>query len=229
MTGARPPLALLGIEPLRAVLELAASQLCSPRDPPEGDGHPVVIFPGLGANGFAMTILRDHCRALGYDALDWGRGFNTGPEGDLDAWLHDLAQGVESLLQGHTQRASLIGWSLGGLYARELAKRMPARVRQVITIGTPFNAGVDQTNAGWLYRILNGGPARVDAALARRLRTPPPVPTTSIYSRSDGVVPWRACRHTGRHPMVSDVEVDSSHIGMGWNRAVLDTVRSRLA
>lgn len=122
-----------------------------------------------------------------------------------------------------------MGWSLGGLYARELAKRIPHRVRQVITIGTPFNAGADRSNVGWLYHRLNGSPVPVDAALALRLRTPPPVPTTSIYSRSDGVVPWRACRHTGRHRHVRDIEVGGSHIGMGWNREVLDTVGRRLA
>lgn len=226
---AAPSLVLLGCEPVRAALELVSSRLFASRRSPEGDGHPVVIFPGLGANGFAMTILRDHCRALGYEAIDWGRGFNTGPRGNLEAWLGDLTHDVESLLDAHPQPASLIGWSLGGLYARELAKRMPGRVRQVITIGTPFNAGADRTNAGWLYRILNGGPPTVDAALAQRLRTPPPVPTTSIYSRTDGVVPWRACRHARHQPMVCDIEVDSSHIGMGWNREVLDTVRQRLA
>lgn len=229
MADSRPSLVWLGCEPIRAALELASSRLRPPRDAAGGDGHPVVVFPGLGANEWAMRILRDHCRRSGYDTLDWGRGFNTGPQGDVEAWLQQLATDVGTLLAGRAQPASLVGWSLGGLYARELAKRMPGRVRQVITIGTPFNAGARRTNAGWLYRVLNGAPVEVDALLARRLRTPPPVPTTSIYSRSDGVVPWRACVHRGHHERVRDIEVGGSHLGMGWNREVLDIVRGRLA
>lgn len=228
MPATRPSLALLGAEPFRAALEFASNRLCMAGVTRAGDGHPVVIFPGLGANGLSVSILRDYCRSLGYDAFDWGQGFNTGPKGHLDEWLSDLRHSISKLLDAKGPQASLIGWSLGGLYAREVAKLMPRQVRQVITIGTPFNAGPDHTHAGWLYGVLNGGPAKIDTALARRLRTPPPLPTTSIYSRSDGVVSWRACRHARRMPQVHDIEVDSSHIGMGWNRGVLETVKDKL-
>ena len=228
MSSDRPSVALLGCEPLRAALEFVSTRLSPDRTDDQGDGHPVVVFPGLGTNGCATSVLRGHCRALGYDALDWGRGFNTGPSGDLDLWLLELQQHVASLLDERDGPATLIGWSLGGLYARELAKLMPRRVRQVITIGTPFNAGVDHTHVGWLYRLLNGRSGAVDAALAARLRTPPPVTTTSIYSRSDGVVAWHACRHAHPTSRVHEIEVGSSHIGMGWNRAVLAAVGQRL-
>lgn len=193
-----------------------------------GDGHPVVIFPGLGAHGGSVATLREHCRLLGYDAFDWGRGFNTGPRGDLDAWLHTLKSQVVDLLAGRTQRATLIGWSLGGLYAREVGKLMAPRIRQVITIGTPFNAEADHTNVGWLFRLLSGSSSAMDPALVRRLRTPPPLRTTSIYSRSDGVVAWQTCRHDNRSRLVQDIEVAGSHIGMGWNREVLAVVADRL-
>lgn len=193
-----------------------------------GDGHPVVIFPGLGAHGGSVATLREHCRLLGYDAFDWGRGFNTGPRGDLDAWLHTLKSQVVDLLAGRTQRATLIGWSLGGLYAREVGKLMAPCIRQVITIGTPFNAEADHTNVGWLFRLLSGSSSAMDPALVRRLRTPPPLRTTSIYSRSDGVVAWQTCRHDNRSRLVQDIEVAGSHIGMGWNREVLAVVADRL-
>ena len=121
-----------------------------------------------------------------------------------------------------------IGWSLGGLYAREIGKLMAPRIRQVITIGTPFNAEGDHTNVGWLFRLLSGSSSAMDAALSRRLRTPPPLRTTSIYSRSDGVVAWQTCRHDKASRLVHDIEVDSSHIGMGWNREVLAAVADRL-
>jgi len=224
----RPSLALLGTEPFRAAMELARHKLARSADTVPGDGHPVVIFPGLGASGGSVATLRDHCRRLGYEAFDWGQGFNTGPQGDLDAWLHSLRSRVVDLLAGHDEPATLIGWSLGGLYARELGKLMAPGVRQVITIGTPFNAKADHTNVGWLFRLLSGTASAIDPALSRRLRTPPPVRTTSIYSRSDGVVAWQSCRHDKTSRLVHDIEVGGSHIGMGWNRDVLAAVADRL-
>jgi pimeloyl-ACP methyl ester carboxylesterase len=224
----RPSLALLGAEPFRAALELASHKFARPAPSTPGDGHAVVLFPGLGADGASVGTLRAHCRALGYDAFDWGQGVNTGPQGDLDAWLQRLSSQVIDLLADRTQPATLIGWSLGGLYARELGKLMAPRIRQVITIGTPFNADADHTNVGWLFRLLSGSSPTMDAALSRRLRTPPPLRTTSIYSRSDGVVAWQTCRHDERSRLVHDIEVDGSHIGMGWNRDVLAAVTDRL-
>ena len=224
----RPPLTLLGVEPFRAAMEFAWLKLGSAVPAKHGDGHPVIIFPGLGTDGKSVAPLREHCRALGYDAFDWGQGFNTGPKGDLDEWMKVLTSKVAELLVGHTQQASLIGWSLGGLYAREIAKLMTPRIRQVITIGTPFNAEADHTNVGWLFRLLSGSASLIDPVLSNRLRTPPPVRTTSIYSRSDGVVAWQSCRHDMESSLVHDIEVNSSHIGMGWNRDVLAVVADRL-
>ena len=224
----RPSLALLGAEPFRAVMELARQTLGKPDGGVPGDGHPVVIFPGLGADGHSVATLRAHCRALGYDAFDWGQGFNTGPQGDLDVWLQALKAQVQERLAGHTQAATLIGWSLGGLYARELGKLMAPQVRQVITIGTPFNAESDHTRAGWLFRLLSGSSTTLDPMLSRRLRTPPPLRTTSIYSRSDGVVAWQTCLHHQRSSLVHEIEVNGSHIGLGWNREVLEAVSDRL-
>jgi pimeloyl-ACP methyl ester carboxylesterase len=224
----RPSLALLAAEPFRAAMEFAWHKLARSDDTQPGDGHPVVIFPGLGAGGNSVAPLCAHCRSLGYDAFDWGQGFNTGPQGDLDAWLHTLKLKVVNLLAGHSAPATLIGWSLGGLYAREIGKLMAPHIRQVITLGTPFNAKVDHSNVGWLFRMLSGSSSALSPALSRRLRTPPPLRTTSIYSRSDGVVAWETCRHDKRSKLVHDIEVNSSHIGMGWNRDVLAAVADRL-
>ncbi len=224
----RPSLALLGAEPFRAAVEFARHTLGKRQPQRSGDGHPVVIFPGLGANGSAMAALRNHCRSLGFEAVDWGQGFNTGPQGDLDAWLANLQSQIADTLAPYAEPATLIGWSLGGLYARELAKLMAPRIRQVITIGTPFNADADHTRVGWLFRLLSGSAAAHDPALSLRLRTPPPVRTTSIYSKTDGVVAWQTCCHDKRFRLVHDIEVDSSHIGMGWNRDVLSAVTDRL-
>jgi len=230
----RPALGLLVSEPWRAAVELASHRLRRgfTKVPQPGDGHPVVIFPGLAADGSAVATLREHCSALGYTAFDWGRGLNVGPRGDVDAWMADLADHVQTLLKPHGGRATLVGWSLGGLYARELGKLLAPQVRRVITIGTPFNAEADHSHVGWLYRLLNGAPARLDAAMSRRLRTPPPVHTASIYSRNDGIVAWQTCIHGPQEHatgLVRDLEVDSSHIGMVWNPRVLNAVGDLLA
>ena len=226
----RPSLALFGIEPWRAAFEFASHHMApAEAKPAAGDGHPVIIFPGMGTNGTAVAPLRRHCKSLGYEALDWGRGFNRGPEGDIDAWLADLKGHTTELLSGFEQSATLIGWSLGGIYARELAKTMGPRVRQVITIGTPFNASADHTNVGWIFRMLSGSAPPFDAALSARLRSAPAVPTTSIYSRTDGVVAWQTCKHDVESHRVQDLEVDGSHAGLGWNRSVLRIVGDRLA
>ena len=225
----RPALTLLGSEPWRAARELVAHAFNRAQSCAAGDGHPVIVFPGLGASGISVTPLREHCLALGYAAFDWGQGYNRGPVGDFDDWLSVLAARIEEVLEPFSQSATLIGWSLGGLYARELAKRIVPRVRQVITFGTPFNADADHTNVGWLFRLLSGNAARLDPETRARLRQPPPVPTTSIYSRADGVVAWQTCRHPESAAFVEDIEIVGSHVGMGWNPVVLDVVADRLA
>ena len=217
----RPSLRLLGAEPLRAALEYASYQTKVRRQAaisPVGDSHPVIIFPGLATNGSAVAPLRKFCASLGYAALDWGRGYNTGPRGNLTQWLDQLADHTAALLAPHQASASLIGWSLGGLYAREVAKRLSSQTRQVITIGTPFNATADHTRVGWLYRLLSGAAVDIAPAFSCQLRTPPPVPTTSIYSRSDGIVAWETCLHASPAHHVEDIEVNGSHIGLGTLR-----------
>ncbi len=225
----RPALSLLASEPLRATLE-AVRAAAAWREAPRavGHGHTVVLFPGLGTDGRTLWPLRRHLARAGFRALDWGQGLNTGPRGDVQAWLDDLAERV-AVRAAPAPSLSLVGWSLGGFYARELAKRWPDRVQQVVTIGTPFNGSVDDTHVGWLFRLLNGQQAPAEAALRERLAEPPPVPTVSLYSRRDGVVAWQACRHARGWPQARDIEVDASHLGMGWSPEVLDRVTHLLA
>lgn len=223
-----PSLALFGLEPFRAVIEYSRLCMMDWRGAPTGDGHPVIIFPGLGTNGTWAAPLKSYCRELGYAAEDWGRGLNRGPSGDIERWLDDLATDVSAIIGNAKGRCTLIRWSLGGIYAREMAKRLPKRVRQVITIGAPFAANSEQTNAGWLYRLLSGRRLHIDhQALSEKLRAAPPVPTTAIYSRTDGVVAWQACRETGTNS--ENVEVRSSHIGLVWNPTVLAVIADRLS
>lgn len=224
-----PSLALLGMEPLRAALEYAGMRFMNRKSLPTGDGHAVVVFPGLASDERAVAPLCEFCAELGYTAYDWGRGYNIGPQGEIEPWLDDLAAHVDRLTARHDEPISLIGWSLGGIYAREVAKRIASRARQVITIGSPFAGEPKQTNVAKLYRWLNGSDPVVDDALRMRLCTAPDVPTTSIYSRSDGIVAWQACVQAGNHAHVENIEVDGSHCGMGWNANVLTIVADRLA
>jgi pimeloyl-ACP methyl ester carboxylesterase len=219
---------LLGTEPVRAAIEYLRMRSMNIASLPRGDGHPVVIFPGLGANEYSTRPLVRLCRQLGYAANDWGRGFNTGPRGDVGAWLDDLARHVATLSAPHTRSMSLIGWSLGGFYAREVAKRLNGRVRQVITVGTPFAGKAEHTNAAWIYRLVNGRAPAFDEALLERFRTPPDVPTTSVFSRRDGIVAWEACLQYGGR-CAENIEVDGSHCGIGWNPRVFAIVADRLS
>ena len=182
----------------------------------------------MATDGHAVVPLRNYCQSLGYTAFDWGQGFNTGPQVDPGVWLAGLAAHVKRMLAGRSQRATLSGWSLGGIYARELGKLLAPDIKQVITIGRPFNAVQDHANVGWLFKLLSGSSPTLAAALRKRLRAPPPVPTTAIYSRSDGVVAWQTCRHASERGSVEDIEVPGSHIGMGWNPAVMKVVADRL-
>lgn len=225
---APPSLGLLGCEPLRAAFEYLSHQFARERIALRGDGHPVIVFPGLATDKQATAPLRSFCEKLGYEVHDWGRGLNTGPQGDVHAWLDELADHIATLLSTD-EPMSLVGWSLGGIYAREVAKRHPQRVRQVITIGTPFAGTPQMTHASLLYRWVNGSVPIADDALLRRLRTAPTVPTTSIYSRTDGVVAWQACIQPGHCETIQNLEVDGSHCGLPWNSQVLRIVADRLA
>lgn len=225
----RPSLVLLGAEPWRAAYEYVCHRLTRKISSAIGDGHPVLVFPGLGTDSKAIAPLLKTCESLGHTSYDWGLGYNTGPQGDVDTWLRSLAAHCDAVFMLHRQPATLIGWSLGGIYARELAKLRPDQVRQVITIGTPFNSDADYSNVGWLYRYLSKNATVLDTDLSQRLQVPPAVPTTSIFSRSDGVVAWQSCLHSCERADVQDIEVRGSHIGLGWNTEVLRIVADRLS
>ena len=226
---AAPSWALMGFEPVRAAWEYAGMRMMDKSRLPPGDGHPVVLFPGLASDKHAIGPLKPFCDNLGYAACDWGRGFNRGPEGDPEVWLDELAQDIQARVSMRAESISLVGWSLGGIYAREVAKRLPGRVRQVVTIGTPFAGSTRQTNAGLVYRLLNGSEPVIDLAMSESLRTAPNVPTTSIYSLSDGVVAWQACIQPGDRADTENIEVAGSHCGLGWNAEVFGVLADRLS
>ena len=211
---------------LRAPLEAAATLALLPLWPlaPRGDGHAVLVLPGLSAGDASTALMRQFLQARGWASHGWQQGLNLGfRAGVMDrlrAQLHQLAH-------DGGRKVSLVGWSLGGVMARELAKEMPDDVRCVITLGSPFTGHPRQTNAWRLYEWVSGH--RIDAHdLHRPLRETPPVPTTSIYSRSDGVVSWH-CSVERRRTLAENIEVEASHLGLALNPLALWAVADRLA
>ncbi|HYF59947.1 MAG TPA: alpha/beta hydrolase [Burkholderiaceae bacterium] len=212
-TFSAPPLALLATEPLRGMLDHVAGLFLDVDGLPRGDGRPVIVYPGLGATAHATARLRSTLDRLGWSTHDWGLGLNRGPRGDFDAWIDGLAERVDRIADEAGRAPSLVGWSLGGVFAREIARRRRGAVDRVITLGSPVRGGPESTRAGPLYRVLSGTPARLDAAMRARLERALPVPHVSIWSRTDGVVAWRSCRVDCRHGV--DVEVPGvSHMGL---------------
>jgi pimeloyl-ACP methyl ester carboxylesterase len=222
----RPPGPLLLLLEGRAPLEYFSMLAAFPwlRRLPRGDGHPVMVFPGLGANDATTWPLRGFLRSLGYVTQAWGQGFNAGPRVGV---LERCAADIRALAERTGEPVSLLGWSLGGLYAREMAKELPDLTRCVITLGTPFTGHPRDTNAWRVYEWLTG--TRVDdPKLMDEVRVAPPVPTTSIFSRSDGIVAWH-CSINPPGPLVENVEVPASHVGMGMNPTALYAIADRLA
>ena len=222
---AAPGALLLALEG-RAPWEFAASIAAAPwlRKLPKGDGHRVLVLPGLAANDLTTLPMRTFLKDRGYGALPWEQGLNLGPRaGVLDA----LRARVRELHRLDGRKVSLLGWSLGGVYARELAKEMPELVRCVITLGSPFAGPPQATNAWWLFERVSGHP-EPDAAMQAALRVAPPVPTTSIYSRTDGIVAWQ-CSLNPPGPLAENIEVHASHIGLGLNPLAMVAIADRLA
>jgi pimeloyl-ACP methyl ester carboxylesterase len=220
-----PALGWLLLEGGRAAWEFGAYAAVRPllRRIPAGDGHPVLVLPGLATSDFSTRPLRGFLRGLGYHVHGWRLGRNTG-RAEL---LAQLVPRLHELRARHERRISLVGWSLGGIYAREIAKLVPNDVRLVITLGSPFAGPPHASNATRLYCWLSGRSA-TETPAGIRLAEPPPVPASSIYSRSDGVVAWQSCLER-----VSDttenIRVLGSHCGLGHNPLALAVVADRLA
>ena len=195
---------------------------------PRGDGHPVMVLPGFTAGDQSTLVLRRLLTRLNYNAIPWQLGQNTGSYEIQDRLLARF----EELVGEQDEKITLIGQSLGGVFARILATRWPERVRQVITLGSPFaSASTDSTNAlvGQLFRYLSG--MSEDEMRDQMLEFPSqalPVPSTAIYSKTDGVVHWSTClEYAGEQ--AENVEVLGSHSGMGFNPMVLHVIADRLA
>ncbi len=190
----------------------------------KGDGHPVLIIPGFMATDTSTVPLRSFILKLGYQVYGWGAGRNYASEEYQDL----LIQKLDNLYEKHGEKISVIGWSLGGVFARQIAKARPNLVRQVITLGSPFKGVTTSNNAKWMYDFITRDSGGVNPELLEDIPHPAPVPTTAIYSKEDGVVPWQLCMEEVENAIHQNVQVRGSHLGLGVNPSVLNIIADRL-
>jgi len=227
-----PSKILLALEAVRAVFEYGQTLLLSiPMQyiSPKGDGHSVIIFPGLGAADGSTHYVRTFLSNIGYETHTWGLGRNYGPREGIEKLTADLENRVRSIASQNNAKVSLIGWSLGGIYAREIAKVAPELVRQVITLGTPFKGAASATNATLFYELLSKDKNHSDPDIVNSISKKPDVPFTSMYSKSDGVVSWE-CSLEEESSISENIEVPyASHLGLGHNPISMYILADRLS
>ncbi|MDJ0657509.1 MAG: alpha/beta hydrolase [Xanthomonadales bacterium] len=228
----RRPSALLFALESRAVYDAAAMVPVFPlqRLLPRGDGHPVLVLPGFLTSSYSTIPLRRLLRRLGYAAHRWKLGRNLGYSEELRDRMLDR---VLELTERYERTVSLVGWSLGGVYARELARERPELVRLVISMGSPFRIHLrhDSVQPGvhQIYRLLNGDGHFEDADLVSSLAEPPPVPTSALFTKGDGVVHWESTVENSDRPDVENIHVGGAHMGLGFNPRSMIAIADRLS
>jgi pimeloyl-ACP methyl ester carboxylesterase len=220
----------------RSIFELGTSALLMPflLRAPKGDNHPVMVLPGFLASDISTKPIRAFLDVKGYQVSGWGLGRNLGTEivGGENVISDALLGRVIALSRKHDKKVSLVGWSLGGILAREIARLLPDYVRQVITLGSPFNGPAGSASlVAKLFGMINGDIVKSNPQVMTNMLAPPPVPTSAIYSRTDGIAHWQACmnKRIGFVDEAENIEVKGSHLGLGHNRQVLWIVANRLA
>ncbi len=216
------------------VLDLART-VTAPITPGErdlGHGRPVLVLPGFSGNDRLTGRLRGHLAQRGWKVYGWELGTNHGLTEKI---VTGLPLRFAEIAARHDEPISLVGWSFGGLLARWLAHENPAQVRQVICLGSPWRAEGERTRATGLFeksKVKHGIVANA-REIVDALREPVPVPLTAVWSKSDGIVPWRGCTvdevaASAAQVPAENVEVISSHVGMVANPLVFSVVVDRL-
>lgn len=224
----KPPGLLALLSEWRVVLEMGVGVASTPGLAmlPPGDGQPVLVIPGFLTGDSSTMLLRMLLATWGYKAEKW----EMGPNLRLDEQIVDkVGHRLQALRREHGRKPSLIGWSLGGVIAREVARAHPEDVRQVITLASPFARNFKATSLRRLYEHVNGGDlGHIGEDLIRRMKQPIGVPSTALYTRLDGIVAWQACVDEIEGPMAENVAVPGSHCGLVYNPVALAIVADRL-
>jgi pimeloyl-ACP methyl ester carboxylesterase len=180
---------------------------------PRGDGSPVLVLPGMHVGDLSTAPLRRFLRGLGHDALGWRLGLHGA---DVTSTLPRALARLEELATERGAALALVGWSLGGVVARELARMRPDLVSRLVTLGAPVVGGARATAVSYPYRLRGWDLDAIAATIDEANRTPIRVPVTAIWSRRDGLVAWRACVDS-LTPGATNVEVGSAHWGLGFD------------
>jgi pimeloyl-ACP methyl ester carboxylesterase len=235
MIAARPPRLLYSLLEGRALLEMAMLPALLPvlGATPRGDGHPVLLVPGFTASDATLVGLRLFLQSRGYHVETWGLGQNTGFKLKFS---HALEQKVRYMHHRHRRKVSVIGWSLGGVYGFYTAHSAPECIRSVVSMGSPMRFSAEDFKTPLLVRAIYryfahpmGPVAHLAHVRAKVLKSPPPVPSTCIYSMTDGVVPPTAARIETEDGQHENIWVPGSHLGLGFNAAVMWILADRLA
>jgi len=192
-----------------------------------GNGERVLVFPGFGAGDLSTLVLRQYLAYLGYNSAGWQQGINTG---DVMAMIRTLTDAVKKQVQDTSAPVILVGWSLGGYLAREVARELPGHISQVLTMGSPIIGGPKYTRVAALFKDKDNGVSldMIEQAIALRDTQLLQLPITNIYSKNDGVVAWEACIDH-KSPDVEHFEVRSSHLGLGISADVFRIVARQLS
>lgn len=223
-----PPLSLFLTEMPRALVELGLHFSARPLVAalPRGDGHPVLVLPGLLADDVSTWALRAVLSRLGYRVQGWELGRNLGPTAEA---VEGMRRCVHELHRRYDRSITVVGWSLGGIFARELARETPDQIRQVITLASPFRmARTSQSRAHRAFERNSHLHVRRTTLPLEGDARPLRVPATSIYSRYDGIVAWQACLDRPG-PRAENVAVVASHLGIGHHPGAVYAIADRLA
>lgn len=194
---------------------------------PNGNGQPILVLPGLMTSNFSTRVLRHFLDEKGYTSYGWTQGTNYGRL----SYLADIEKQLGEIYHQHLEKVTVIGWSMGGIFARAIANDLPNYVQQVITMGSPFS-GIDApTNADWVFKKVSGikDKKAVDPSILAKIENTPPVPFSAIYSKGDGIVPWQSCMDYSNRSRTENIEVQGSHCGLGHNAAAIVAILDRLA
>ncbi|MBI1261727.1 MAG: alpha/beta hydrolase [Rhizobiales bacterium] len=227
-TQAKPPSLFWTLTEGRAIFELGSFGILrkAMKTLPRGDGHSVLVLPGFMATDGSTRPMRSLLDDLGYESIGWGLGRNVRFNRQREEEMHEL---IERIYKARGRRMSIIGWSLGGVFAREMAKQHPDKIRMVISLGSPISNDRNHSSARHLFNAING--TEIDAAMESRyakLHEAPPVPTTSIFTKTDGIVAWRGSVQEDA-PQTENICLPASHIGLGVNPLVMVAIADRLA
>ena len=230
----RPPNRLYTLLEWRALIELGSLPLAWPllQTTPRGDGHPVLLLPGFAAGDATLGPLALFLRSRGYAVETWGFGQNKGFH---RKFIVALEQKIRYMHHRAGRKVSVIGWSLGGVFAFDMAHRMPECVRSVYALGSPMGLSPVRVEAPLAVKVLYrwlahplGPIAHLALSRAKLLQSPPQMPSACIYSATDGVVPAHAAVLDSPSRRHENLPVPGSHLGLGVNPLVLWILADRL-